>query len=124
MTDTFGGAERRRVLGIVFGLAVLVAPPVPAEVVRITVSSRAPILDARSFGAVGPYEDIKGVAFARSTHSIGGTRRSRTSNLPGAATRLLKQLWVDFGDQWIVREMTWNDDVTSRCEYRQHSSEV
>ena len=48
---------------LAFGIALAVAPPLYAEVVRITISSRAPVFDGQSFGAVGPYEDIRGVAF-------------------------------------------------------------
>ena len=39
------------------------ASPLYADVVRITISSRAPVFNGQSFGAVGPYEDIRGVAF-------------------------------------------------------------
>jgi hypothetical protein len=39
------------------------ASPLYADVVRITISSRAPAFDGQSFGAVGPYEDIRGIAF-------------------------------------------------------------
>jgi Alpha/beta hydrolase domain len=53
-----------RVLGVLaFGVGLAVAPPLYADVVRITISSRAPLFNGQSFGAAGPYEDIKGVAF-------------------------------------------------------------
>ena len=44
-------------------MALAVASPLDAEVVRITISSRAPALNGQAFGAAGPYEDIRGVAF-------------------------------------------------------------
>ena len=52
-----------RALGaLAFGVGLAVASPLYAGVVRITISSRAPVFNGQSFGAVGPYEDIKGVA--------------------------------------------------------------
>ena len=48
---------------LAFGIAFVLASPLDAEVVRITISSRAPVFNGQSFGAVGPYEDIRGVAF-------------------------------------------------------------
>jgi hypothetical protein len=48
---------------LVFGIGLAVASPLEAEVVRITISSRAPALNSQSFGAAGAYEDIRGVAF-------------------------------------------------------------
>ena len=48
---------------LALGIALAVGSPLDAEVVRITVSARAPAFNGQSFGAVGPYEDIRGVAF-------------------------------------------------------------
>ena len=48
---------------LAFGIALASASPLYADVVRITISSRAPVFNGQSFGAVGPYEDIRGVAF-------------------------------------------------------------
>ncbi len=48
---------------LAFVIALVSALPLHAEVVRITISSRAPVFDGQSFGTVGPYEDIRGVAF-------------------------------------------------------------
>ncbi len=48
---------------LAFGIGLAVASPLHAEVVRITISSRAPVFNGQSFGAVGPYEDIRGIAF-------------------------------------------------------------
>jgi hypothetical protein len=48
---------------LAFGLGLAVASPLHAEVIRITISSRAPALNGQSFGTAGPYEDIRGVAF-------------------------------------------------------------
>jgi hypothetical protein len=41
----------------------LVAAPLPAEVVRIDVHSRADLVGAQPFGPAGPYEDIAGKIF-------------------------------------------------------------
>jgi len=56
--------RRMRALGVLaFGLGAATASPLYADVVRITISSRAPAFDGQSFGTVGPYEDIRGIAF-------------------------------------------------------------
>lgn len=48
---------------LAFGIGLAVASPLDAEVIRITISSRAPAFNGQSFGAAGPYEDMRGVAF-------------------------------------------------------------
>ena len=54
----------RRALGVMaLGIGLATASPSSADVVRIAMSSRAPVFNGRSFGAVGPYEDIRGIAF-------------------------------------------------------------
>ena len=42
---------------------LVVAAPVSAEVVRIEVTSRTPVLDSRAFGAAGPYERLSGIIY-------------------------------------------------------------
>src|SRR5688500_521832 len=43
--------------------ALLVAIPASAEVVRIEVKSRTPVLAGQPFGAVGPYERVSGAIY-------------------------------------------------------------
>jgi hypothetical protein len=44
-------------------LGLFATSPLCADVVRITISSRAPVFNGQSFGTVGPYEDVTGIAF-------------------------------------------------------------
>src|ERR1700686_2381838 len=47
-----------------FAFLVAIAPrPTQAKVTRIEIASRAPVLDGKSFGEVGPYEKIVGKVF-------------------------------------------------------------
>jgi hypothetical protein len=48
---------------VAFGVGLAVAAPLHADVVRITITSRTPFANGQSFGTVGPFEDIKGIAF-------------------------------------------------------------
>lgn len=43
--------------------SLLLASHAQAEVTRITITSRKPALNGQVFGAVGPYEEIKGIAY-------------------------------------------------------------
>lgn len=55
--------RRRRVRFLAFAAVSLAAPAIlQADVTKITVTSRAPAFSGQSFGAVGAYEQIKGVA--------------------------------------------------------------
>ncbi len=45
---------------------LLLGNPAAASVLRVEVLERAPILDGKRFGAVGPYERIKGRVFSKS----------------------------------------------------------
>lgn len=44
-------------------LGVVGAAPAHGEITRITITSRKPAFDGRAFGAVGAYEEIKGLAY-------------------------------------------------------------
>lgn len=50
-------------LGCAFAIGLAAARPLHADVVRIEIKSRAPVFNGQSFGAVGPYEEIRGLAF-------------------------------------------------------------
>jgi len=47
-------------LTIGLGIALCAAHPADAEVVRVEIIKREPVLDGRAFGAVGPYERVVG----------------------------------------------------------------
>ena len=42
---------------------LLIAAPARAEIVRIEVKSRTPVLDGKAFGATGPYERLAGTIY-------------------------------------------------------------
>ena len=48
---------------VVLLACLVVSTPLHADVVRITITSRAPAFNGRSFGTAGPYEEIRGLAF-------------------------------------------------------------
>ncbi len=48
---------------LAFGLGVATPTPAHADVVRITIASRTTIFGGQTFGAAGPYEDVRGTAF-------------------------------------------------------------
>src|SRR5262249_11910595 len=56
-----GGSMFKRFLPIL--LALFAVRPVAAEVVRVELSSRKDVLNGKSFGNVGPFEEISGKIF-------------------------------------------------------------
>ena len=71
------GRRRLRLLCISLTIA-LIAPPLKAAVERIEILERAPFAQGAPFGAVGPYERIRGRCISRSIRTIRPTPRSST----------------------------------------------